>query len=194
MGPMLAQWPLLSGSLLHSWTVATTLSLCKTLYTVYQWCHVNPNVHGTDNSGQTMSTSCLYILTVWNGRYNVSCPDWKWILTPSDVSKSSYVIKWKHFSVLLALCAGNSLVTGEFRIQRSVTRSFDDVFFDLRVYKRLSKQSWGWRFETPASSLWRHCNVKWKQNKKSSTLQNLKIVTHRQHSQRRPISTATPSS
>ena len=25
--------------------------------------------------------------------------------------------------------------------------------------KRLSKQSWGWWFETPSCSLWRHCNV-----------------------------------
>ena len=25
--------------------------------------------------------------------------------------------------------------------------------------KRLSKQSWGWWFETPSRSLWRHCNV-----------------------------------
>ena len=33
------------------------------------------------------------------------------------------------FSALLALCAGNSLVTGEFPAQRPVTRSFD-VFFD----------------------------------------------------------------
>ena len=24
--------------------------------------------------------------------------------------------------------------------------------------KRLSKQSWGWWFETPSGSLWRHCN------------------------------------
>ena len=42
------------------------------------------------------------------------------------------------FSALLALCAGNSLVTGEFPAQRPVTRSFG-VFFDLRLYKRLSK-------------------------------------------------------
>ena len=25
--------------------------------------------------------------------------------------------------------------------------------------KRLNKQSWGWWFETPSRSLWRHCNV-----------------------------------
>ena len=60
------------------------------------------------------------------------------------------------FSALLALCVGNSPVTGEFPSQRPVTRSFD-VFFD-RQNKKLSKQSWGWWFETPSCSLWRHCN------------------------------------
>ena len=36
------------------------------------------------------------------------------------------------FSALLAICAWNSPVTGEFPTQRPVTRSFD-VFFDLRI-------------------------------------------------------------
>ena len=45
------------------------------------------------------------------------------------------------FSALLALCAGNSPVTGEFHAQRPVMRSFD-VFFDLRLNKLLGKQSW----------------------------------------------------
>ena len=45
---------------------------------------------------------------------------------------------------------------GEFPAQRPVTRRFD-VFFDQRLNKRLSKQSWGWWFETPLRSLqWRH--------------------------------------
>ena len=39
--------------------------------------------------------------------------------------------------------------------QRPVTRSFD-VFFDLRLIKRLSTQSRGWWFETPSRPLWRH--------------------------------------
>ena len=43
------------------------------------------------------------------------------------------------FRVTGPLC-GNSPVTGEFPSQRPVTRSFD-VFFDLRLNKRLSKQS-----------------------------------------------------
>ena len=68
---------------------------------------------------------------------------------------------WRHqmetFAVLLAICVGNSPVTGEFIAQRPVTRSFD-VFFDLRMNKRLSKESWGWRFGTPSRPLWRHSN------------------------------------
>ena len=77
----------------------------------------------------------------------------------------------------------NLPVTGEFPSQMPVTPSFDvlvglkifffisqsensttaistphDVFFDLRLNKRLSKQSWGWWAETPSSPLWRHCN------------------------------------
>ena len=68
---------------------------------------------------------------------------------------------WRHqmktFSALLAICAGNSPVPGEFPTQRPVTRSFD-VNFDLRPNKRLSKQSWGWWFETQSRPLWRHRN------------------------------------
>ena len=63
-----------------------------------------------------------------------------------------------NISALLALCGGNSPVTSEFPTQRPVTRSFD-VYFDLRLNKRLSEQSRGWWFETPSRSLWRHCNV-----------------------------------
>ena len=69
---------------------------------------------------------------------------------------------WRHqmetFSALLAIRAGNSPVPGEFPAQRPVTRSFD-VFFDLRLNKQLSKQWWGWWFETPSCPLWRHRNV-----------------------------------
>ena len=42
--------------------------------------------------------------------------------------------------------------------QRPVTRSFD-VFFDLSLNKRLSKQWWGWWVEMPSHPSWRHCSV-----------------------------------
>ena len=54
------------------------------------------------------------------------------------------------------LC-GESMVTGEFSSQRPVTWSFG-VFFDMRLNKRLSKQSRRLWFQTPSHSLWRHCN------------------------------------
>ena len=49
------------------------------------------------------------------------------------------VIKWKHFPRYWPMSV--------------------DVFFDLRLNKRSSKQSWGWWFETPSRSLWCHCNA-----------------------------------
>ena len=72
-----------------------------------------------------------------------------------------WITWWRHqmetFSALLAIYTGNSPVTGEFPAQRPVARSFD-VFFDLRLNKRLRKQSRGWWFETLSRPLWRHCN------------------------------------
>ena len=64
------------------------------------------------------------------------------------------------FRVTGPLC-GEFTGPGEFPTQRPVTRSFD-VFFDLRLNKRLSKQPWGWWFETRSWSLWRHRNDKLK--------------------------------
>ena len=63
------------------------------------------------------------------------------------------------FRVTGPLC-GDFTGPGEFPTQRPATRSFD-VFFDLRLNKRLSKQPWGWWFETPPLSLRRQCNVKY---------------------------------
>ena len=68
---------------------------------------------------------------------------------------------WRHqmetFFAVLAICAGNSPVTSGFPLQRPVTQSFD-ISFELRLNTRLSKQWWGWWFETPLRPLRRHCN------------------------------------
>ena len=61
------------------------------------------------------------------------------------------------FRVTGPLC-GEFTGPGEFPTQRPVTRSFD-LFFDLRLNKPLSKQPWGWWFETLSRSLWRHRNA-----------------------------------
>ena len=57
----------------------------------------------------------------------------RWFATPW---RSCDVVTME--SALLALCAGNSPVTGEFPAQRPVTQSFG-VFFDLRLNRWLSK-------------------------------------------------------
>ena len=61
------------------------------------------------------------------------------ITLPCGPAHSSW---WRHqleaFSALLAICAGNSPVTGEFPAQRPVAQSFE-VFFDQRPNKRLSE-------------------------------------------------------
>ena len=69
----------------------------------------------------------------------------------SILSTHDDVIKWKLFRITGLLCM-------EFPAQRPVTRSFD-VFFDLRLNKWLSKQSWGWWFETLSCPLWCHSNA-----------------------------------
>ena len=97
---------------------------------------------------------------------NVQTPRWHYgkliMACFLRMGKHQFFPWWRHqmetFSALLAICAGNSPVPGELPAQRPVTRSFD-VFFDLRLNKRLSKQSWGWWFETLSPPLWRHRNV-----------------------------------
>ena len=79
--------------------------------------------------------SKLLIMTSWQGdAFGTADSLWAWISHPKGQSW------WRHqmeFSALLALCAGNSPVTGEFPARMPVTWSFD-VFFHLRLNKRLS--------------------------------------------------------
>ena len=68
------------------------------------------------------------------------------------------VIKWKHIPYHWPFVRGNPLVTGGIPSHRAVTQSCD-VFFDLRLNKRLSKHSGHRWFETPWCPLWRHCDA-----------------------------------
>ena len=67
---------------------------------------------------------------------------------------------WLHqmetFSTLLDIFAGNSPVNSPHKGQ---WRGAFDVFYDLCLNKQLSKQLWGWWFETLSPPLWCHCNV-----------------------------------
>ena len=57
------------------------------------------------------------------------------------------------FSALLAI------VRGIHRWPVNSSHRRFDVFFDLRLNKWLSEQTWGRWFESPLRPLWRHCNV-----------------------------------
>ena len=85
---------------------------------------------------------CLMIAYKWHG--------YRWYIYMMTSSNGN-------LSALLAICAGNSLVTGEFPAQRPLTRS-TDVFFNLCLNERSGKQSWSWWFETQCRPLWRHSN------------------------------------
>ena len=97
------------------------------------------------------------LLWARTGEWHTRC-----ISSPQKIMQSQNSLTWwRHgmetLSALLALCVGNSPVTCEFPAQRPVTRSLE-LFFDLCLNKRLSKQSWGWWFDTPSRSSWCHCN------------------------------------
>ena len=89
--------------------------------------------------------TCVWYDTPHTGHYLTTKPSWfkqltTLIIGPLRPSMRSTVWKsniwWRHqmeiFSALLAFCAVNSQVTGEFPAQRPVTRSFE-VFFYLRL-------------------------------------------------------------
>ena len=68
------------------------------------------------------------------------------------------VIKWKHFARYWSFVMGvHRLSVDWIPSQRAVTQTFE-VFFHLRLNKRLSKQSRRRWFETPSSSLWSYSN------------------------------------
>ena len=108
----------------------------------------------------------LYRLRIWGIGYTCALVHWVNIFSKAKpISNPMLIFRWYHmmtssngniFRATGPFC-GNLPVTGQFPSQRPVTRSFE-MFFDMRLNKRLSEQSRRWWFETPSSSLWRHCN------------------------------------
>ena len=109
-----------------------------------------------------MRASALALLLLFSDVMETDKVITKWIqsnlcTTPSHVSaKHDDVIKWKHFPRYWTFVRGIHRSPVNSPHKGPTTRSFD-VFFDVRLNKRLSKQSWGWWFEMPSRPLWRHC-------------------------------------
>ena len=102
--------------------------------------HISTGEHSLHISWRSTHLLYLYFLFSW------SSSNWNMFRVTGFCAGNSPVT------------AGNSPVTGDFPSHRPVTRSFD-VCFDLRLNKRLSKQSRPRWVEAPSRSLWRHCNV-----------------------------------
>ena len=109
-----------------------------------------------------LKETCLMFPVIWQ-RFGVMWEDVTYVtysLIGWDCSLSTWNMMTSSngniFRITGPLCGE---FTGDPRIpsERPVTRSFD-VFFDLRLNKRFSKQSWGGWFQTPSHPLWRHCN------------------------------------
>ena len=92
----------------------------------------------------------------------------RWYFTDQDSGFMMTSSNGNIFRVTGPLC-GEFTGPGEFPTQMPVARSFD-VFFDLCLNKRLSKQPWGWWFDTLSWSLWRECNVVMLQMMKAASI------------------------
>ena len=117
--------------------------------------------HGISTPPQG-ATEAIYILLTTNHKCNS-------FIVKSIFCKVVVSYSWTHYLFMMTSSNGNIFRVigplcgeftgpGEFPTQRPATRSFD-VFFDLRLNKRLSKQPWDWWFEAPSWSLWCHCIV-----------------------------------
>ena len=126
-------------------------------------------VHSTVNSGadQRKHQSSVSLVFVWIiHRWSVNSPH-KWPVTRKMFPFDDVIITCGAIEAYPSgqrerncLCEGYPPVTNGFPSQKPVTQSFD-VFFDLRLSKRLNEQSRRWWFETPSRSLWWQVAIRW---------------------------------
>ena len=100
----------------------------------------------------------MYPVVVWRS----------WILLPYFMQNSRSKYNPRKQLHMMTSSNGNIFrvtghLCGEFTGHRWILRTKASdaelwCFFYLRLNKRLSKQWWGWWFETPQHPLWRHCN------------------------------------
>ena len=100
-------------------------------------CYTSIRIMSSDDSTHSRQSKIIQLYSQWAVIY-----EQQFLMTSSNGNI---------FRVTGLLCAE---FTGPHT--KPVTRSFD-VFFDLRIIKRISKQWWGWWFETQSCPLWRHC-------------------------------------
>ena len=108
-------------------------------------------------NGCTVKFEELFLANYWHDSTNF-VDHVKGLLSDGAKIYHDDIIKWKHFPHYWPFVRGihrspvNSPHKGQWR---------GALMFSLicALNERLSKQSWGWWFETPSRSLWRHCNA-----------------------------------
>ena len=135
-------------------------------------------------SGSTLYLSYLIILVQCMHMKRHAFHAWRILWWPETVCMQPHVIYKMSTGKRGAKCSGCDVVLwhmmtssngnifrvtghlcGKFTGPRWISRTKASdaelwCFFDLHLNKRLSKQPWGWWFETPEWSLWRHRNDK----------------------------------
>ena len=121
-------------------------------YTVLQLClydqisQPSPVGHKLELSNSLISSNST---SIWRVFLVLKVGSMKKLVSVKEISFTWWRHQMETFSALLALCAGNSPVTGEFPTQRPVTRSF--AFFSL-IYAWIN----GWVSNREAGDLRRH--------------------------------------
>ena len=129
--------------------------VCRYIYHACECCILYASVH-----------MCMYLFVHIYVCMMVYLFMWANVIPCDLILSHDDVIKWKHFPRYWPFVRGihlspvNSPHKGQWR--RALMFSSD-----LRLNKRLSKQSWGWWFETPSCPLWRQRNVMYMSNARS---------------------------
>ena len=105
----------------HGTNILLNLKICNCCVNVLSWSHITKLYPSTTTGALSGESSLAFVHSTGHVLLILSVR-----LTSTWVSTWAW---WRHqmeaFSALLALCAGNSPVPGEFPSQRPVTRSFD---------------------------------------------------------------------
>ena len=131
----------------------SSLAKCRHFANILKWIFKTENIYHSNFNAVSLgpqNSICSYNELVVNRQYAIT---WSNDDTVHLHMISVITLDYTHW---FPICVTGTLCgefTGKFHPQRPATRSFD-VFFDLPVNKRLSKELRRRWFETPSRSLW----------------------------------------
>ena len=134
-----------------------TVSSQSTTIPYHEFANHSFDITATSPRIQWVNSSTTIIYQIMFAYVNLNVISRVHVNEPTIDSLHDDVIKWKQFPRYLPFVRE---FTGDRWIPRTKTSDAELWCFLWSSPERLSKQSWGWWFETPSGPLWRHCNVK----------------------------------